>query len=157
MLRPYWPESGGQAAFAAFERARLAAADAILAAGWTPPVEGEQPGCTGAGNCPATAHTHGCYADTEGHCEHPEEHGWTSPGQNHGESARVLPSVEDAARQQVADLRAQYVRNGVCLVCGGGVLNSGEHIDPERHTAEVEHLAATRAVLALFEGGGDRG
>jgi len=37
LLRPYWPESGGQADFATFERARLAAADAILAAGWTPP------------------------------------------------------------------------------------------------------------------------
>lgn len=69
-----------------------AAADAIVAAGWTLPVEGEQPGCTGAGDCPATAHTHGCYADTEGHCEYPEEHGWTPPG------ARVKPSVEDAAR-----------------------------------------------------------
>lgn len=25
------------------------------------------------------------------------------------------------------------VRNGVCLVCGDGVLNSGKHIEPERH------------------------
>ena len=65
-------------------------ADAILAAGWMPPVEGQQPGCTGAGDCPATAHTHGCYADTKGHCEHPEEHGWTPP--------TVKPSVEDVAR-----------------------------------------------------------
>lgn len=41
-----------------------------------------------------------------------------------------------------ADLRAQYIRNGVCLLCGGGVLDSGEHIDPERHTAEVERILA---------------
>lgn len=25
------------------------------------------------------------------------------------------------------------VREGVCLECGGGVLNNGEHIDPSRH------------------------
>src|SRR5690554_555533 len=28
--------------------------------------EGTQPGCTGAGDCPAPAHLHGCFADTEG-------------------------------------------------------------------------------------------
>lgn len=35
---------------------------------------------------------------------------------------------------------AEYVRDGVCLLCGDGVLNSGEHIDPDRHTAEVERI-----------------
>lgn len=38
------------------------------------------------------------------------------------------------------------VRQGVCLVCGDGVLNSGDHIDPERH------LAALEAVIAEAQG-----
>lgn len=29
------------------------------------------------------------------------------------------------------------VREGVCLICGGAVLNNGEHVDPERHDEEV--------------------
>lgn len=36
----------------------------------------------------------------------------------------------------------EYVRNGVCLLCGDGVLSSGEHIDPERHEAEVERITS---------------
>lgn len=39
---------------------------------------------------------------------------------------------------------AEYVRNGVCLLCGGAVLNSGKHIDPDRHTAEVERITSGR-------------
>ncbi|AWN07700.1 hypothetical protein HOT31_gp029 [Microbacterium phage Hendrix] len=31
----------------------------------------------------------------------------------------------------------EYVREGVCLLCGDGVLKNGEHIDPERHAAQV--------------------
>ena len=34
----------------------------------------------------------------------------------------------------------EYVRGGVCLLCGGGVLNSGEHIDPDRHQTEVDRI-----------------
>jgi len=29
-------------------------------------------------------------------------------------------------------------KDGVCLVCGGAVLNSGDHIEPKRHSAFVE-------------------
>ncbi|QNJ55918.1 hypothetical protein SEA_RASPUTIA_28 [Microbacterium phage Rasputia] len=35
-------------------------------------------------------------------------------------------------------MSVEYVREGVCLLCGGAVLNSGEHIDEDRHAAEVE-------------------
>jgi len=38
------------------------------------------------------------------------------------------------------------VRNGVCLICGDGVLNNGEHIDPERHAAAL--VADSREALA---------
>lgn len=34
----------------------------------------------------------------------------------------------------------EWVRNGVCLACGDGVLASGEHIDPQRHADWVEHM-----------------
>lgn len=29
--------------------------------------------CTGAGDCPATTHLHGCYRD-DGNCDHPDHH-----------------------------------------------------------------------------------
>lgn len=35
---------------------------------------------------------------------------------------------------------AEYVREGVCLVCGGAVLNSGEHVDADRHRDYLENL-----------------
>lgn len=37
-------------------------------------VEGVQPGCTGDYECPAPAHLHGCFTDTEGHCSEPGDH-----------------------------------------------------------------------------------
>lgn len=52
-------------------------ADAVIAhlsarevAGDDPPY----PGCTGAGDCDAPAHEHGCFSDLLGHCNNPEEH-----------------------------------------------------------------------------------
>lgn len=30
--------------------------------------------CSGGETCPATYHRHGCYADTAGSCDRPEEH-----------------------------------------------------------------------------------
>lgn len=36
---------------------------------------------------------------------------------------------------------AEYAREGVCLLCGGGVLHGG-HIDPDRHAAEVERITS---------------
>lgn len=58
---------------------------------WVPDrvVEGAQHGCTGANDCPAPAHVHGCYADTQGHCDAPEEH---------AQAARAMPSVALLAR-----------------------------------------------------------
>lgn len=41
---------------------------------------------------------------------------------------------------EVPESSVEYVRGGVCLLCGDGVLNSGEHIDPERHAAEVQRI-----------------
>lgn len=33
--------------------------------------------CTGAGNCPARVHVHGCFADRDGtRCDDPEDHAW---------------------------------------------------------------------------------
>lgn len=65
---------------------------------------------------------------------------------------RVLAHVFDKAdaKEIVAALRAaavgaapvEYVRSSVCLLCGDGVLSSGEHIDPERHSDEVERITA---------------
>lgn len=41
-------------------------------------------GCTGAGDCPARLHEHGCYADRDGTaCNDPEDHA-TSPGTTAG-------------------------------------------------------------------------
>lgn len=31
-------------------------------------------GCTGAGDCTASPHIHGCYVDREGDCDRPQEH-----------------------------------------------------------------------------------
>ncbi|MEV8023373.1 hypothetical protein [Microbacterium sp. NPDC080220] len=39
---------------------------------------------------------------------------------------------------------AEYVRAGVCLLCGDGVMNDGSHIDPERHVEEVERIVTGR-------------
>lgn len=57
-------------------------ADALIAAGFhlTPTVdESVLPGCSGRENCPAPAHQHGCLADTEGHCNEPEDHTAPTP------------------------------------------------------------------------------
>jgi hypothetical protein len=50
--------------------ARVRTAEAALAA-----LADACPGCDGSGACPAPAHQHGCFADTEGHCNDPGEHG----------------------------------------------------------------------------------
>ncbi len=39
----------------------------------------------------------------------------------------------------------EFVRDGVCLLCGGAVLD-GEHIDLDRHVAEVERITAGATV-----------
>lgn len=36
----------------------------------------------------------------------------------------------------------EFVRDGVCLSCGDGVLSTGEHIDPDRHAAEEARVRA---------------
>jgi len=41
-----------------------------------------------------------------------------------------------------AEVLREFVKDGVCLSCGDGVLNSGEHIDPERHEAEEHRIRA---------------
>lgn len=38
----------------------------------------------------------------------------------------------------------EYVRDGVCLLCGGAVLPSGEHLDEQRHAEEVERIVSGR-------------
>lgn len=40
----------------------------------------------------------------------------------------------------VAPAGAEYVRDGVCLLCGDGVLKSGEHLDLDRHRRAVADL-----------------
>lgn len=49
-----------------------------------------------------------------------------------------------AALQQAQQPGIEYVREGVCLLCGGAVLNSGEHLEPERHAAEVARITHAR-------------
>ncbi|PPG36320.1 hypothetical protein [Rathayibacter sp. AY2B5] len=49
--------------------ARVRTAEAGLAA-----LDDACPGCDGSETCPAPAHQHGCFADTEGHCNDPGEH-----------------------------------------------------------------------------------
>lgn len=49
-------------------------------------------------------------------------------------------SQEDRASTSFQDV--EYSRNGVCLLCGDGVLSSGEHIDPDRHAQEVEKITS---------------
>ncbi len=40
------------------------------------------------------------------------------------------------------DALREFVRDGVCLTCGDGVLSNGEHIDPDRHMAETARVRA---------------
>lgn len=56
--------------------------------------EGTLPGCTGAAECPAPAHEHGCFADTEGHCSDPSDH----------LSQHVSLSAEEATREAMTDV-----------------------------------------------------
>jgi hypothetical protein len=96
--------------------------------------EGTRPGCTGADDCRAPAHVHGCYADTEGHCDAPEDHAEAA------RAVRVLPSAEDVARA----LAEAY---------DDGSFTEGVD-DPERWDADAEDRDHWRkgatAVLALF-------
>lgn len=39
----------------------------------------------------------------------------------------------------------EWVRDGVCLLSGEGVLESGEHLDPDRHAASVERILTDEA------------
>lgn len=48
-------------------------------------------------------------------------------------------------------IEIEYVREGVCLVCGGAVMNDGSHIDPERHAAEVEKITGGGKLLIMTE------
>lgn len=62
-------------------------------------------------------------------------------------------SVDDWARQEakrLVEVSEPSVRNGVCLVCGGAVLNAGEHIDPERHEAGRVEQGIVHAFSALL-------
>ena len=62
-------------------------------------------------------------------------------------------SVDDWAQEQakrLAEVSEPSVRNGVCLVCGGAVLNVGEHIDPERHEAGRVEQGIVHAFSALL-------
>ena len=49
---------------------------------------------------------------------------------------------------------AEYIRSGVCLLCGGAVLMSGGHLDPDRHAAEVKRIVSgTTAAVVDREAG----
>lgn len=45
-------------------------------------------------------------------------------------------------RRAPAEHDVEYVREGVCLLCGAGVLSSGEHLDPERHAEWVAKVTS---------------
>lgn len=57
---------------------------------------------------------------------------------------RLADALEDAAgfRRAPAEHDVEYVREGVCLLCGAGVLSSGEHLDPERHAEWVAKVTS---------------
>ncbi|WP_062516469.1 hypothetical protein [Demequina gelatinilytica] len=44
------------------------------------------PGCTGDYNCPAPAHQHGCFSDTQGHCNDPGDHNHAAPSEDEREA-----------------------------------------------------------------------
>lgn len=72
--------------------------------------------------------------------------------------ARMRAALHAAAAVAGEDRQAphgvEYVRHGVCLLCGGAVLESGEHVDPERHADEV--LRVTSGGPAPKGSGSDR-
>ena len=53
--------------------------------------------------------------------------------------APASPEHRSAPAPTIAD--GEYVRGGACLLCGGAVLD-GAHIDPERHSDEVERITS---------------
>jgi len=68
-----------------------------------------------------------------------------------GDMQAVMADLLDAlAAQPVLDSETvtskATAKNGVCLICGDGVLNSGEHIDPERHGHYLADLLAEATV-----------
>lgn len=62
--------------------------------------EGACPGCTGAYDCPAPAHQHGCFADLMGYCNEPDDHAGTAksperPIPTLGTVGQVLQTLKD--------------------------------------------------------------
>lgn len=45
----------------------------------------------------------------------------------------------------------ERVQNGVCLVCGGAVLNAGAHLDMDRHDIAVGQAAKAEALREVGE------
>lgn len=64
---------------------------------------------------------------------------------------KLIKAIQDSViaagfRRAPAEPTDEYVRHGVCLLCGGAVMNSGEHIEPGRHAAEVARITGEPAV-----------
>lgn len=69
-----------------------------------------------------------------------------------GEACPEARQIADAIagfRRAPAEHDVEYVREGVCLLCGDGVLNSGEHLDPERHAEWVAKVTSAPAEPAV--------
>jgi hypothetical protein len=68
-------------------------------------------GCSGASDCRAAVHIHGCYAD-KGNCSEPSEHSTDAPNRHvcadytvtSGDGTSYCSQCEDEARDTLADL-----------------------------------------------------
>lgn len=66
--------------------------------------------------------------------ERAEEYAFSQAVLDHFHDGLLMEYVElEGEPLQAKTSPAEHVRNGVCLICGDGVLNDGSHIDPERH------------------------
>lgn len=108
------------------ERAQIVSAVAVARAGMA---EGVQPGCTGASDCPAPAHLHGCYADMRGTCSEPGEH--------------LVPARRDGA--PAASLRTEW---GVRYP-SGWVRQLDEGV--ARHVCDLPRIDGTEIALVRRE------
>ena len=57
-------------------------------------------------------------------------------------AAEIIDHVSKRQAAPAEDPVIEYVRDGVCLLCGDGVTEDGEHLDPDRHAAEVERIVS---------------
>lgn len=77
--------------------------------------------------------------------EHAEEQFSRGVESAHGyDEESFIAGVRWALARKRPEPEVEYVKGGVCLLCGGAVMNDGSHLDPERHAEEVDLITSGR-------------